>query len=102
MINDLFRLKVLLALIVVGTTALCAGIGWFLAAQAMKPVNQMTTAAREIGDVSDLSGRVPVPDQKDEIRRLALTFNEMLGRLQQAFSPSGNFWRMPPTSSARR
>jgi two-component system OmpR family sensor kinase len=89
--SDLFRLKVLLTAVVVGTTALCAGLGWFLAAKAMQPVDRMTRAAHAIGSAADLSQRVPVPEERDEIGRLALTFNEMLSRLQQAFSTQRQF-----------
>ena len=89
--SDLFRLKALLVAVVLGTTALCAGIGWFLAAKAMQPVDRMTKAAQEIGGAADLTQRVPVPKERDEIGRLALTFNQMLGRLQQAFAAQRQF-----------
>jgi two-component system OmpR family sensor kinase len=89
--SDLFRLKALLVAVVLGTTALCAGIGWFLAAKAMQPVDRMTKAAHEIGGAAELTQRVPVPKERDEIGRLALTFNQMLGRLQQAFEAQRQF-----------
>jgi signal transduction histidine kinase len=89
--SDLFRLKALLVAVVLGTTALSAGIGWFLAAKAMQPVDRMTKAAQTIGGAADLSQRVPVPRQQDEIGRLASTFNQMLGRLQQAFATQRQF-----------
>jgi heavy metal sensor kinase len=89
--SDLVQIKVLLFVVVLGTTALCALIGWFLAAKAMKPVDEMTTAAHRIGIEGDVSGRVPVPTQHDEIGRLALTFNEMLSRLQQSFDTQRHF-----------
>jgi two-component system, OmpR family, sensor kinase len=81
----------LLFSVVVGTTALCAGIGWFLAAKAMAPVDRMTRTAGAIGSAADLSQRVPVPQEADEIGRLALTFNQMLARLQQAFATQRQF-----------
>jgi len=89
--SDLFRLKMLLVGVVLGTTALSAVIGWFLAARAMAPVDEMTKAAKRIGFASDISGRIPVPEQQDEIGRLALTFNDMLERLQQAFATQRHF-----------
>jgi heavy metal sensor kinase len=89
--SDLLRLKVLLISVVMGTTALYAGIGWFLAAKAMAPVDRMTRTAGAIGGAADLSQRVPVPRQGDEIGRLALTFNQMLARLQQAFATQRQF-----------
>ncbi len=89
--SDLFQIKVLLILVVLSTTVLSALIGWFLAAKAMRPVDEITTAAHRIGVAADVSGRVPVPGQRDEIGRLALTFNEMLDRLQQAFTTQRHF-----------
>src|SRR5829696_1249893 len=89
--SDLFRLKALLVAVVIGTTALCAGIGWFLAAKAMAPVDRMTRTAGLIGSAADLSQRVPMPRERDEIGRLALTFNQMLARLQHAFSTQRQF-----------
>lgn len=83
--SDLLRLKLLLISIVAGTTLLCAMIGWFLAAKAMLPVDRITRAAHDIGVEGDVSGRVPEPRENDEIGRLARTFNEMLGRIQQSF-----------------
>jgi signal transduction histidine kinase len=89
--SDLFRLKALLVGIVLGATALSAGAGWFLAAKAMQPVDRMTRAAQAIGGAADLTQRVPMPDKQDEIGRLALTFNQMLGRLQQTFATQRQF-----------
>lgn len=64
--------------------------GVFLSARALKPVNTMINTAKEI-KASDLSQRVPVPDANDEIRKLALTLNEMLGRIHQAFQSQERF-----------
>lgn len=88
---DLFHLKLALAAIVLGTLALTAGVGWFLAAKALQPVDRMTRAAHAIGAAADFSRRVPAPPQRDEIGRLARTFNEMLDRLAQAFATQRRF-----------
>ncbi|MGZ3774384.1 MAG: sensor histidine kinase [Bdellovibrio sp.] len=64
--------------------------GIFLSARALKPVNTMINTAKEIKP-SDLSQRVPVPDANDEIRKLALTLNDMLSRIQQAFHSQERF-----------
>ena len=41
----------------------------------------MAERARRIG-VENLSGRLPVANPRDELGRLAETFNELLGRLE--------------------
>jgi signal transduction histidine kinase len=89
--SDLQRLRLALIAIVLGTTVVSAAIGWFLAAKAMQPVDRMTRAAHAIGETADVSKRLPEPEQRDEIGRLAETFNEMLGRLHQAFTTQRQF-----------
>lgn len=59
--------------------------GYWLSSRSLKPVDEMTRAARSIG-TDNLSDRLPVPPAKDEIRRLAEAWNEMLGRLEESFS----------------
>ncbi|WP_413557759.1 ATP-binding protein [Bdellovibrio sp. HCB209] len=64
--------------------------GLFLSARALAPVNHMIDIAKEI-KASELSRRVPVPTANDEIKKLALTLNEMLDRIEQAFSSQERF-----------
>lgn len=77
---------------VVGPVALLLGSygGLLLANQALRPVDRLTRAAKEI-DEGDLTKRVPVPPQKDELGRLATTFNHMIERLQAAFERQRQF-----------
>ena len=63
--------------------ALSNGVGYWLSKRALRPVDEMTAAARAIS-VRDLSKRVPVPSTGDEIERLGRTWNEMLERLDGA------------------
>jgi two-component system OmpR family sensor kinase len=75
-------------------TVLVAGIGaafllsiggaYFLARAALKPVDAVVSAAREMGE-GDLAKRLPVANPKDEIGRLASTINGLLSRLEAAF-----------------
>ncbi len=74
--------RVLLMLIPLALLVAGAG-GMFLADRSLRPVREITEAAAQIG-AEDLSRRLPVPSQ-DEFGRLALTFNGMVGRLQEAF-----------------
>ena len=67
-------------------TILPAIIGSFLVARrALAPVNTIVSSVQEISE-EDLSRRLPVRSRRDEIGRLALTFNELLARLEIAFA----------------
>jgi heavy metal sensor kinase len=56
-------------------------IGWFMARRALAGVEAVTRTARQISDGS-LMERVPVKKYQDEIDQLAITFNQMLDRIQ--------------------
>jgi two-component system, OmpR family, sensor kinase len=76
-------------------TVLAAGIGaalllsiggaYLLARAALRPVEAVTSAAREMGE-GDLAKRLPVANPKDEIGQLATTINGLLARLEAAFA----------------
>jgi len=80
-------LEVFLAVMVVGfgvAFLLSIGGAYLLAGAALKPVNAVTRAAREMGE-GDLSKRLPVANPKDELGRLVITINALLSRLEAAF-----------------
>ena len=56
-------------------------IGWFMARRALAGVEAVTRTARQISEGS-LKQRVPVKKYQDEIDQLAITFNQMLDRIQ--------------------
>jgi heavy metal sensor kinase len=56
-------------------------IGWFMARRALAGVEAVTRTARQISE-SSLKERVPVKKYQDEIDQLAITFNQMLDRIQ--------------------
>ena len=58
--------------------------GYWIAGRALSPIHSMIAAADAIHP-GDLSTRLLVPRAEDEVRRLALTLNGMLGRLQAGF-----------------
>ncbi len=64
--------------------------GYWLAARSFSPVRKMTSIARRI-KAGNLHDRVPVPSSKDELQTLALTFNEMIERLEKAFNRQRRF-----------
>jgi heavy metal sensor kinase len=77
------KLRYILSFVILATVALAGGGGLFLAKRALKPVEQITRAATEIGE-SDLSRRIEVSSE-DELGRLASTLNQMIARLEAAF-----------------
>jgi signal transduction histidine kinase len=63
--------------------------GYILARAALSPIGRLTLVARSIGEARDFTRRVPVPQtiraSRDEVTRLARTFNEMLAELGVAY-----------------
>ncbi len=70
--------------------ALAAILGWIFSGRALRPVQQITAAARAASE-HNLSARVAPTGPRDELRELAETFDEMLGRLQAAFEGQQRF-----------
>ncbi len=58
--------------------------GWFLAHKSLKPVDELTKAAKEI-TAQNLNRRLPTLRVDDELGRLTEQFNDMIGRLQASF-----------------
>jgi two-component system sensor histidine kinase MprB len=79
------RLRLILALLVVGGIALAALLGRLVAGAAMQPLRRLTQAAEHVAETRDLSGRIE-PAGDDEIGRLALSFNEMLDALERSMT----------------
>jgi signal transduction histidine kinase len=70
--------------------ALAAILGWLAAGRALRPVHLITAAARAASE-RNLSARVGLRGPRDELRELAETFDEMLGRLEAAFEGQRRF-----------
>jgi signal transduction histidine kinase len=80
-------------LLVVGglaALALASLAGYGAAAGALRPVEHMRRRAQAIG-ASRLGARLPVPPASDEVGRLGATLNEMLDRLEAAFTRERRF-----------
>jgi heavy metal sensor kinase len=68
-----------------------AGLGgWFLARKSLAPVVSMAESARRIGS-ENLNLQLPVANPRDELGKLATTFNELLARLNAAFKQQRQF-----------
>jgi signal transduction histidine kinase len=73
-----------------GVTLLAAVAGWLVAGRILRPVHQLTAAARTASE-QNLSGRIALQGPRDELRELADTFDMMLERLDRAFTSQRQF-----------
>jgi heavy metal sensor kinase len=65
--------------------------GAWLTRAALRPIDQITSTAQSIVSAEDLSRRVSVPPAQDELQRLTITINDLLGRLEGLFSAQRRF-----------
>lgn len=65
-------------------------MGALLAKLSLNPVNRIMDTMHQI-TAENLKLRISIPESKDEIRRLAETFNEMLDRLEKTFTSQRRF-----------
>ena len=63
----------------------------FMARRALKPISRIIQTARDIGQGQELNQRIPVLKVQDELGQLALTFNEMMDRLENSFAQMRQF-----------
>jgi signal transduction histidine kinase len=66
------------------------GAGWVVAGRVLRPIDRMTAVAREI-QATSLSRRIALEGPDDELKRLADTFDEMLARIDSAFTAQRRF-----------
>ncbi|MFI6174850.1 sensor histidine kinase [Nonomuraea sp. NPDC051191] len=78
-----------MALAGVGILALI--IGYFVADRALRPVAQMTSAARKLSESTLAHQRIALRGPNDELKELADTFDAMLTRLNVAFDTQRRF-----------
>jgi len=71
-------------------TVVSAALGWLVAGRVLRPLREMTAAARAIS-ADDLSGRLAVPGPDDELKDLGNTIDELLHRLETAFAAQRRF-----------
>ncbi|MFJ3809280.1 ATP-binding protein [Streptomyces sp. NPDC090073] len=68
-----------------------AGVTWLVTRRALRPVEGIRAKMAEITDSGDLARRVPEPDSRDEIARLARTTNQTLAALEQSVERQHRF-----------
>ena len=76
----------------VGSAVLAAGLigGFWFSRRAIKPIEAISAAAAEIS-LSNLSRRIDVSGTETELTGLARTLNQMIDRLESAFSQQVRF-----------
>jgi heavy metal sensor kinase len=64
--------------------------GIWMSRRALRPLELLSAAAREM-TISQLHRRLPITGNRDELDRLAETFNDMFGRLEKAVEQMKDF-----------
>jgi two-component system, OmpR family, sensor histidine kinase MprB len=81
--QSLNRIGIYLILVALGGIVIAAGLGLVVARAALTPVTRLTTTVERVTETQDLSERIDV-DGKDELSRLAASFNTMLAALEES------------------
>jgi two-component system, OmpR family, sensor kinase len=82
--HTLARVRLFLILGVLGGTVLALLAGLATAQRAMRPIAELSDAARDIERTRDPHRQLPHPDAEDEVAELARTLEAMLGSLGAA------------------
>ncbi|MFF5900016.1 sensor histidine kinase [Streptomyces argenteolus] len=80
--------RALLAL--VGLSIIAFAFGYAMAGRVLSPLGRITRTARRVAG-TDLSRRIELDGPDDELKELADTFDEMLDRLERAFTAQQRF-----------
>jgi two-component system sensor histidine kinase MprB len=76
-------LRLRLTLLGMAGVVLAAAVGWLVSRRSLRPVGDLTEAAEHVAETQSLDARITV-ERKDELGRLAETFNSMLATLEEA------------------
>ena len=71
-------------------TVLMVVAGWLVAGRILRPIHTLTAAARAASE-QNLSQRLALQGPHDELRELSDTFDDMLARLERAFTSQQQF-----------
>ncbi len=79
--DSLARFEIILLSLAPVLLLLASAGGFWMSTRALSPVDRITNHARAI-HAANLSARLPVPEDQDELGRLTQTLNEMLDRIE--------------------
>ena len=83
LLGEMYALQLAMAILLPLAIASALAGGYFLANRALSPVNAIVEMANSV-TIDSLNRRVEVPNPRDEIGRLAATFNSLIERLELA------------------
>lgn len=83
--DTLSRLRKIELLVGLAVLVVLGGLGWWAIRIGLRPLSRIEATAREIA-AGDMSHRVEEVDERTEVGRLGIAFNEMLTRLERAFA----------------
>jgi len=89
-LSKLSNLKLILIIGCILSIIVAMISGWIYSGQALSPISEVIQQVDNI-TANDLGKRVNTSNNRDEIAQLALTFNRMLERLQNAFELQKSF-----------
>jgi len=89
-LSKLQNLKIILIISFLSSITITLIAGWFFASRALKPVALITAEASQIS-ASNLKARINEGNRKDELAHLAITFNNMLNRIEKSFELQRSF-----------
>lgn len=88
LLNSVTKTNLILIAILIIVAALG---GYLILRQAFNPVEKIRNTAKSISESRDLSQRIALQGGKDEIHRLADTFDEMLGKIEKTLNKEKQF-----------
>ena len=88
--NKQKNLRITLIWGLLGGISLTVGLGVFFAGQSLRPIGEINTQVSTI-TARNLRQRLDEGNRRDEIDQLAVNFNAVLGRLEQAFEQQRSF-----------
>ena len=89
-LNFINEFRYTLWLMIIGGISIMGLMGWFLVQQGHAPLRNIVAQIRRIS-ANELNTRLSPDAMPDELTDLASSFNEMLGRMEEAFKRLSNF-----------
>jgi signal transduction histidine kinase len=84
------KLKIILISVCLVSLLIFSIAGWIYSGRALKPISDVVKRVDDIS-ITSLNLRINEGNGKDELGRLAMTFNKMLERLETSFAMQKNF-----------